>query len=45
MAPERFWNGYVDDLCQRLGDADFAIDDDTLVVPRRFSVVERIDAG
>jgi uncharacterized protein YhfF len=39
---ERFWNGYIDDLRRRLG-ADFAIDDDTLDVLRRFRVVERLE--
>ncbi|OGO57986.1 MAG: RNA-binding protein [Chloroflexi bacterium RBG_16_69_14] len=39
---ERFWNGYIDDLRRRLG-ADFAIDDDTLVVLQRFRVVERLE--
>jgi uncharacterized protein YhfF len=39
---ERFWNGYIDDLRARLGDPDFAIDDDTLIVLQRFRVVERL---
>lgn len=42
-AHERFWSGYIDDLRARLGDAPFAIDDDTLVVLQRFRVVERLD--
>ncbi len=42
VAHERFWNGYLDDLRARLGPA-FTIDDDTLVVLQRFSVVERLE--
>ena len=45
VAHERFWNGYLDDLRERLGDPTFAIDDDTYVVLQRFRVVERLDAG
>jgi uncharacterized protein YhfF len=41
-AHERFWNGYIDDLRTRIG-PDFTIDDDTLVVLKRFRVVERLD--
>jgi uncharacterized protein YhfF len=41
VSHERFWNGYIDDLRRRIG-ADFAIDDDTLVVLQRFKVVERL---
>ena len=41
VAHERFWNGYIDDLRQRIA-PDFAIDDDTLVVLQRFRVVERL---
>lgn len=41
ISHERFWNGYMDDLRERLG-PDFAIDDDTLVVLQRFTVVERM---
>ncbi len=36
---ERFWNGYLDDLRERI-DPGFTIDDDTLVVLQRFRVVE-----
>ncbi len=36
---ERFWNGYLDDLRERI-DPAFTIDDDTLVVLQRFRVVE-----
>ena len=41
VAHERFWNGYIDELRDRLGDAKFELDDDTLVVLQRFRVVER----
>ena len=44
VAHERFWNGYIDELRERLGDPNFAIDDDTLVVLQRFRVVERLAA-
>ncbi len=38
---ERFWNGYLEDLRERIG-PEFAIDDDTLIVLQRFKVVERL---
>lgn len=41
VAHERFWNGYIDELRDRLGDPDFALADDTLVVLQRFRIVER----
>lgn len=41
IAHERSWNGYIDDLRRSIG-ADFTIDDDTLIVLQRFSVVERL---
>jgi uncharacterized protein YhfF len=41
VAHERFWNGYIDELRDRLGDPNFALDDDTLVVLQRFRIVER----
>jgi uncharacterized protein YhfF len=40
---ERFWNGYLDDLRQRLGDPSFALSDDTLIMCQRFRIVARID--
>ena len=43
VAHERFWNGYLDDLRTTLGDPDFVLDDDTLVVLQRFRVVKRLD--
>ena len=43
VAHERFWNGYIDELRERLGDPDFALGDDTLVVLQRFRIVERFE--
>jgi uncharacterized protein YhfF len=43
VAHERFWNGYLDDLRTTLGDPDFVLDDDTLVVLQRFRVIERLE--
>jgi uncharacterized protein YhfF/GNAT superfamily N-acetyltransferase len=40
---ERFWNGYLDELRDRLGDPSFAITDDTLISAERFRVVARLD--
>ena len=42
VAHEEFWNRYLDDLRAQLGDPDFTIDDDTMVVLQRFRVVERL---
>ena len=42
VAHERFWNGYIDELRERLGDPGFALDDDTRVVLQRFRIVERL---
>ena len=39
----RYWNGYLDDLRSRLGDASFNLDDDTLVVAERFRIVVELD--
>ena len=44
VAHERFWNGYIDELRQRI-DPAFTIDDDTLVVLQRFAVIERLASG
>lgn len=38
---ERFWNGYLEELRERIGPG-FVIDDDTLIVLQRFKVVERL---
>ena len=43
VAHERFWNGYIDELRSRLGNPNFAIDDETLIVLQRFKVIERLD--
>jgi uncharacterized protein YhfF len=43
VAHERFWNGYIDEIRDRLGDPGFALDDDTLVVLQRFRIVERFE--
>ena len=42
VAHERFWNGYIDEIRDRLGDPEFKLDDDTLVVLQRFRIVERL---
>ena len=42
VAHERFWNGYIDELRDRLGDPAFGIDDDTRVVLQRFRIVNRL---
>ena len=42
VAHERFWNGYLDDLRRTLGNPDFVLDDDTLVVLQLFRVIERL---
>lgn len=43
VAHERFWNGYIGEIRERLGDPAFALTDDTLVVAERFRVVARLD--
>lgn len=40
---ERYWNGYLDELREAMGDPAFALDDDTLVVAERFRLVNRLD--
>ncbi|MGQ0608480.1 MAG: ASCH domain-containing protein [Chloroflexota bacterium] len=40
-AHEGFWNGYIDELRDRLGDRDWSLTDDTEVVCQRFRLVER----
>ena len=42
ISHERYWNGYLDTLRQQLGDPDFGLTDDTLVVLERFRIVERV---
>ncbi len=43
VAHERYWNGYLDTLRDRLGDPEFRLTDDTLIVAERFRIVERLD--
>lgn len=45
VAHERYWNGYIDTLRDRLGDPAFALTDDTLIVAERFRIVQRLDGG
>jgi uncharacterized protein YhfF len=40
-AHERFWNGYLDELRERLGDPGWSLTDDTEIVCQRFRLVER----
>jgi len=40
-AHERFWGSYVEELRDRLGQPDWALSDDTLIVCQRFRLVER----
>ena len=41
VAHERFWNGYLDELRSRLGDPDWSLTDDTLIVCQRFKLIDR----
>lgn len=43
VAHERFWNAYIEELRERLGDPTFTIHDDTMIVLQRFTIVERLD--
>lgn len=45
IAHERYWNGYLETLRDRLGDPKFQLTDDTLIVAERFRIVERLDDG
>ncbi len=45
VSHERFWNAYVDELRDRLGDPSFAIDDDTLIVLQRFRIVRLLNVA
>jgi uncharacterized protein YhfF len=40
-AHERFWNGYIDEIRDRLGDPGWSLTDDTLIVCQRFRLTER----
>jgi uncharacterized protein YhfF len=39
---ELYWNTYIEKLRVQLGDPDFVLNDDTLVVLERFRIVERL---
>ena len=41
VAHERYWDRYVDELRDRLGDPSWSLADDTGIVCQRFRVVER----
>ena len=41
VAHERFWNGYIDSLRERMGDPDLSLTNDTRIVCQRFRLVER----
>src|SRR5262245_29178396 len=43
VAHEDYWNGYIDQIREGLGDPSFALTDDTPIVAERFRVVEIID--
>lgn len=43
MAHERFWGGYLDEIRRDLGDPEWQLTDDTLVVCERFRLIH--DAG
>jgi uncharacterized protein YhfF len=45
VSHEEYWNSYLGDVRTKLGDPDFAIGDDTLIVLERFRIVERLDSG
>jgi uncharacterized protein YhfF len=39
-AHERFWNGYLHEIRERLGDPGWSLTDETLIVCQRFRLVE-----
>ena len=41
VAHERFWGGFLAELRDRLGNPDWALTDDTLIVCQRFRLVDR----
>ncbi|HEY7331358.1 MAG TPA: ASCH domain-containing protein [Candidatus Limnocylindria bacterium] len=41
VAHERFWNSYIGELRERLGDPDWSLTDDTRIVCQRFRLSER----
>lgn len=40
VSHERFFNGYLDELRERLGDPDWSLTDDTLIICQRFRLAE-----
>ncbi len=42
-AHERFWHGYADETRAWLGDPDWRVTDDTLIVAERFRLVRRLE--
>jgi uncharacterized protein YhfF len=40
VAHERFFNGYLDELRERIGDPDWSLTDETLIVCQRFRLAE-----
>jgi len=42
-AHERFWHGYADEIRAHLGDPEWQVTDDTLIVAERFRLVRRLD--
>ncbi len=43
-AHERFWHGYADETRAWLGDPEWHVTDDTLIVAERFRLIRRIEA-
>lgn len=41
---EKYWNSYLGTIREHLGDPDFVLTDDTMVVLERFRIVERLTA-
>lgn len=44
-AHERFFSSYLDEIRADLGDPDWQLTDDTLIVCERFRLVERLDGS
>jgi uncharacterized protein YhfF len=42
---EAYWNTYLDQIRDGLGDPTFTLTDDTLIVLERFRIVARLDGG
>jgi uncharacterized protein YhfF len=43
VAQERFWNSYIDDIRQLIGDPTFTSTDDTLILCQRFRIIATIN--